>query len=418
MTSLAIALMLSGCSGIGKGVAEALLEKTETEDNRQCQVWGKPFYGLEPGLNKTKGKTKVLFVHGVGDHIPGYTTQFLEKLAKELGLNARSEGQKNITLSAPLVPGRELGNLRVTHLLNEETSKELTFYELTWSEITRHEKELLAFDNSGEYEFRRAKINGLLKKFSNDTGPDPIIYLGKNREAILAAFGQSFCWMATGDWQDLPSSGVHACTGLNDSKIEHVVNDDYVMISHSLGSRITIDGMQRIAHLLANVKQYAIPGQNVDVTDRVIEALQNKHLPIYMLSNQLPMLQLGRELPEVIGNKSDYCEASGAHYRQRSVSQTEIIAFSDPNDLLSYAIPYGFAEKYIDTRLCTSITNVNINIAKVMDAFGITDMANPMEAHIGYDQDDRVVALIAKGIGHAGESPLVKQRCEFTKEVK
>ncbi len=418
LSSLSIAVLLSGCSGIGKGVAEALLEKTESEDTRQCQVWGKPFYGLEAGLKKAQGKTKVLFVHGVGDHVPGYTTQFLEKLAKELGLNARSEGQKNITLSAPLVPGQELGNLRVTHLLNEETGKDLTFYELTWSEITRKEKELLTFDNSGEYEFRRASVNSLLKKFSNDTGPDPIIYLGKSREAILAAFGQSFCWMATGDWEDLPNSGDHTCQNLNDSKIEHVANDDYVLISHSLGSRITIDGMQRISHILANVKQYADPGKSINVTDKVIAALQNKHIPIYMLSNQLPMLQLGRELPEVVGERAAYCEAGGVNYQHRSVSQTEIIAFSDPNDLLSYGIPTGFAEKYIDTRLCTSITNVNINIAKVMDAFGITDMANPMEAHVGYDQDDRVVALIAKGIGHPDVAPLVKERCEFTKEVK
>jgi hypothetical protein len=418
LSSLSIAVLISGCSGIGKGVAEALLEKTESEDTRQCQVWGKSFYGLEPGLKKPQGKTKVLFVHGVGDHVPGYTTQFLEKLAKELGLNTRSEGQKNITLSAPLVPGQELGNLRVTHLLNEETGKDLTFYELTWSDITRKEKELLTFDNSGEYEFRRASVNSLLKKFSNDTGPDPIIYLGKSREAILAAFGQSFCWMATGDWAELPESGVHACQNLNDSKIEHVANDDYVFISHSLGSRITIDGMQRITHILANVKQYADPGKNVNVTERVIAALQNKHIPIFMLSNQLPMLQLGRELPEVIGKRADFCEAGGVNYHERSVAKTEIIAFSDPNDLLSYGIPQGFAEKYIDTRLCTSITNVNINIAKVMDAFGITDMANPMEAHVGYDQDDRVVALIAKGIGHPGAAPIVKERCEFTKEVK
>jgi hypothetical protein len=29
-----------------------------------------------------------------------------------------------------------------------------------------------------------------------------------------------------------------------------------------------------------------------------------------------------------------------------------------------------------------------------------------------------VVAIIAKGIGNSDTSPLVKQRCEFTKEVK
>jgi len=418
LSSLSIALLLSGCAGIGKGVAEALLEKTESEDTRQSQVWGKPFTGLEPGLIKKQGKTKVLFVHGVGDHIPGYTTHFLEKLAKELNLNIRSEGQKNINLSAPLLPDKELGNLRVTHLFNEENGKDLTFYELTWSEITRKEKELLAFDTSGDYDFRRAKINGMLKKFSNDTGPDPIIYLGRSREQILAAFGQSFCWMATGDYDDLPASGVHVCTGLNDSHIDHIANDDYVLISHSLGSRITIDGMQRIAHIMANTAKYADPSKKLEITEKSIEALRNKHVPIYMLSNQLPMLQLGRELPEVVGQDADYCQPNGANYNKRMLKQTEIIAFSDPNDLLSYGIPPGFTDKYIDSRLCASVTNVNINIAKVMDAFGITDMANPMEAHIGYDTDDRVVALIAKGIGHPVAAPLVKQRCEFTKEVK
>lgn len=100
------------------------------------------------------------------------------------------------------------------------------------------------------------------------------------------------------------------------------------------------------------------------------------------------------------------------------LSETEIIAFSDPNDMLSYGIPPGFADKYIDSRLCAKITNVNINIAKVMDAFGMADLANPMQAHVGYDTDDRVIALIAKGIGNAGTSLLVKKRCEFVKEVK
>lgn len=412
---LPIAAFLSGCASISKGVTEAILEKTESEDNRVCQVWGTPFSGIEGGLNKKQGKTKVMFVHGVGDHIPGYTTEFLEKLAKQLGLNIRSANQKNIELAAPLVPGKKLGNLRVTHLLNEENSKELIFYELTWSEITREEKSLLAFDNSGEYDFRRTQINGMLKKFSNDTSPDPIIYLGKSREAILAAYGQSFCWMATGDWDDLPSSGEHTCWGLDDSKIDHIANDDYVVISHSLGSRIAIDGMQRIAHLLANTAKFEDPSRGVVITKKTIEALQNKKIPIFMLSNQLPMLQLGRELPEVAGQHASYCDPNGANYNKRMVSETSLIAFSDPNDLLSYGIPPGFNEKYLDSRLCARITNVNINIAKIMDAFGISDLANPLLAHLGYDQDDRVIALIANGIGTEKASPLIKQRCEFTK---
>ena len=117
LSSLSIAVLLSGCASIGKGAAEAVLEKSEKEDTRQCQVWGESFTGIAADLANKNGKTKVLFVHGVGDHIPGYTTEFLEKLAKELNLNARSEDQKNIELNTPWFPGKNLGNLRVTHLL-------------------------------------------------------------------------------------------------------------------------------------------------------------------------------------------------------------------------------------------------------------------------------------------------------------
>ncbi|MDD1611345.1 MAG: hypothetical protein LUO95_12365 [Methylococcaceae bacterium] len=418
LSSLSIALLLSGCGSIGKGVAEAILEKSETEDTRVCQVWGKPFNGVASYLANKQQNTKILFVHGVGDHVPGYTTHFLEKLAKELNLNERSAEQKNIQLNTPLLPNQNLGNLRVTHLLNEQNGQELTFYELTWSEITRKQKELLAFDTSGDYDFRRAKINGLLKKFSNDTGPDPVIYLGESRVPILAAFGQSFCWMASSDFAHLPSDGKHDCTNLDDSHASRIDKDNYIFMSHSLGSRITIDGLQRLAGMLAHPEKYVVGNKKMVVASKTLEVLRNKHIPIFMLSNQLPILQLGRELPEVAGQDARYCEANGADYKNRMVSETDIIAFSDPNDLLSYGIPHEFADKYIDSRLCAKITNVNINIANVMDAFGFADLANPMQAHVGYDTDDRVVAMIAKGIGHAGVAPLVKQRCEFTKEVK
>lgn len=415
---LPLALFLSGCTSISKGMTQALLEKAESEDTRICQVHGKPFVGIEPGLTRKQGETKILMVHGVGDHIPGYSTQFLEKLARELNLDSRSETPKNITLTAPLFPEQTLGNLRITRLLNEDAGKKLTFYELTWSEISRAEKALLAFDNSGEHDFRRARINSALKKFSNDTTPDPIIYLGKSRQLILAAFGQSFCWMATHDWQDLPKNGTHICQGVGDAHVDKLSNDDFVVISHSLGSRITIDGFQRIADMLRNPEKYDPSGHLTAATTKAIETLRNKHIPIFMLSNQLPVLQLGRELPEIVGQKAAYCELEGAHYRQRMLSETSIIAFSDPNDLLSYGIAADFSEKYLDSRLCASITNITINVAKIINAFDVQGLANPLEAHVGYTKDERVVALIANGIGHPNASSLIKEKCEFTKTTK
>ena len=404
---ISLSVVLSGCASFGKGVAEAVLEKSDAEDTRVCQVLGKSFDGIAPGLAKPYTKTKVLMVHGVADHLPGYSTEFLEKLANELKMTAKASTYKDIKLMSSNEP---LGELRVTRLQNENNSKELWFYELTWSEITRDQKALLAFDNSGEYSFRRAEVNDLLKKFSNDTGPDPIIYLGKSRELILRAFAQAFCWMNKNSWDAIPKDGRHTCT-FSDNRSENISQDNFVFISHSLGSRITIDGITRMVYLLEHPETQSTI-QTIDKQQR--EALQKKRIQLFMLSNQLPMLQLGRDLPEVTEKKAEYCQANGPQYKSRMFAETSIVAFSDPNDLLSYAIPHEFSEKYLDSRLCINVTNININVAKVFDAFGLGKIANPMEAHVGYTKDDRVVALIAKGIGNGSAAPLVKEKCQWT----
>jgi len=402
-------LFLSGCSSLGKGITEAFLEKQDAEDTRICEVWGEKFSGLNSQEILNSGKVKVLMVHGVGDHKPGYSTEFYEKLAKELDLSVTSKTHKDIQLSARNIPEKPLGNLRIKRYLNRQKTKEFLFYELTWSDITAKEKDVLAYDNSGEYSFRRAEINDLMKRFSNDTGPDPIIYLGESRESILTSFSESFCWMTSGNWEDLPTDTKAVCKTPDVSSIN---NDQYAFVSHSLGSRITIDGMQRIAGFLSH------GNENRKANVSVKNALREKTIPIYMMSNQLPMLQLGRKLPEVSGQNAQYCNGQGEKYSERIFTKTPIIAFSDPNDLLSYAIPPRFVDKYLDSRLCVDVTNININVAFVYDFFGVGKLANPMEAHIGYDTDDRVVALIAKGVGNKeSTADIVNKRCRWIETI-
>ncbi|MDQ7091526.1 MAG: hypothetical protein Q9M50_12985 [Methylococcales bacterium] len=406
---------LSGCASLGKGVAEAFLEKQAAEDDRLCEIWGAAFEGLKPNLYHSRnGKTKLLMIHGVGDHSPGYATEFAEKLAKELDLSVTSKQHKNIELTSPSNQNKKLGNLRVQRFLDKSKQRELLFYELTWSVITAKHKEILAYDNSGEYSFRRTKLNDIMKKFTNDTAPDPIIYLGESREDILTAFIQSFCWMASGHWDDLPEGSSKACWSESLSSIESILNDHYAFVSHSLGSRIIIDGLQKIAEILGSKDK----SQKISEKQKMIAlALQHKQLPLYMMSNQLPMLQLGRSLPEVNNQKSAYCQPKGKLYSERMLSKTPIIAFSDPNDLLSYAIPPQFVDKYLDSRLCFEVTNININVANVFDIFGLGKVANPLDAHIGYDTDDRVIGLIARGIGNADTAEIVKERCSWIETI-
>jgi hypothetical protein len=389
-------------------MVEAILEKKEAEDTRLCQIRGEPFQGISPLVKDPNSTAKVLMVHGVGDHIPGYSTQLMEKLANEMNLNYIGKATKNISLTDPLDNSKKLGNLRINRLSNEDKSHELLFYELTWSEITAAQKAVLSYDNSGEYSFRRTAINDMLKKFANDTGPDPMIYLGESREDILISFAQSFCWMISSQWDDLPVTSNQACIPTEQAVI-NLNSDHYALISHSLGSRITIDGLQRIAALFGNTSGKI---RGIDRPEGLVKAFQKKKIPIYMLSNQLPMLQLGRKLPAITGQWESYCRTDGEDYNSRILSETAIIAFSDPNDILSYAIPYGFIDRYLDSRLCVEISNININVAKIITAFGV-DMANPLEAHIGYETDDRIIAMLVNGIGNKNTSTIVNERCQI-----
>ncbi|OAI16368.1 hypothetical protein A1359_08490 [Methylomonas lenta] len=407
LLTLSVSVLLSGCASFGKGITEAILEKQDSEDTRVCEITGNQFTGLKPQVEAPGRKMKVLMVHGVGNHLPGYSTEFLEKLTKELDLPVTTRAYKNIKLVDPKDPGKNLGNLRIHRYLDQSQTQELLFYELTWSEITAKDKEVLAYDNSGEQSFRRAEVNDLLKKFSNDTGPDPIIYLGEKRDDILVAFAQSFCWMISGDWSALPDDVQQVCSSKN---VTPFYNDSYAFVSHSLGSRITIDGLQRLASIYADQ-------ENALYYSAIANVLKNKEVPIYMMSNQLPMLQLGRSIPKIVNQEDAYCKPDGQKFAERMLLKTNIIAFSDPNDLLSYALPHDFVKKYLDSRLCINVTNININVAKIYDAFGLGKLANPMDAHVGYDTDDRVVALIAKGIANEKTAPIVKERCSWVRTI-
>ena len=402
--------LLNGCASLGKGMIQAVLEN-EKEDTRLCQIKGKPFQGIFPLVKDSTKTAKVLMVHGVGSHIPGYSTQLLEGLSDEMALNRISEITKNIVLTDPLDPTKKLGNLRITRSTNENGTEELLFYELTWSKITDEQKEVLSYDNSCEYSFRRAAVNDILKKFINDTAPDPMIYLGASQEDILISFAQSFCWMVSKEWADLPASSTsgQVCNPAQLlSAVEIMQKNHYVFISHSLGSRIVIDGLQRIARLFGDKQDERRKAWGL--ADKFVQAFKENHIPIFMLSNQLPLFQLGQKLPEVTGQRDAYCRADGEHYNSRFLSEIDIIAFSDPNDMLSYAIPPGFTNRYIDSRLCAKTTNININVAKVIDIFGV-EIANPVEAHNGYKTDERVIALIADGVGNENTSPIIKERC-------
>ncbi len=417
VVTLALATVLTGCSSLAAGVVRGLMESEEPVDERACHVKGPPFPGLSAHLDRqaemsrvdsestARPVLKVLMVHGIGNHAPGYATQLMERLARALDLRRQSRDVRNFQLeNTKDFPGDELGVLRATRFESADSQRGMIFYELTWDAIVEEEKQTIAYDSAEESAFRRAVLNNTAKLFFNDTVPDMMMYQGASRRQIQYAVGQALCWMYSADWASLPGEGRVYCDEESPEWLGRI-DDDYAFISHSLGSRILTDALQTLAREFGEMPAGPVK--------RRIRAAFDRRQTLYLLSNQMPLLQLGQSLPPVTGMSNEICTEGAPRSSERLFENLELVAFSDPNDLLSYTIPQGYVDRYLDSRLCPSVVNVVLNVAAVNDLFGVGELANPATAHLGYDSDERVVALITNGIGGQNVSPLVAERCEW-----
>ncbi len=324
ITLLPLLGLLPACAQFGKGVAEAVLER-EKEDTRACHVEGPATAGLaalmdeqerERQTSPTDRQLKVLMVHGIGRHIPGYSGRLTEHLMPALGLAIREKTIKEIVLRDPTVTDDRLGVLNVSRYTNKARTRTLLFYELTWSEITEPAKQAIAFDESGEWAFRRSGLNQWGKSFFNNHIPDLLIYLGEAYLPILASARQSLCWMTMADWGDYADEAHASCDVLDQSRIKQIKVDDYAIVSHSLGSRIVMDMLEYATIDTAGKAEFR-PIQDI---------FREKSLPIFMLANQLPLLELGRApagiTGEVIGGSGRW-EGAGGTITMRRVTQSE-----------------------------------------------------------------------------------------------
>jgi hypothetical protein len=414
-----VAVFLAGCAGIAEGVTKAVLDKGEEEDTRACHIEGPSAGGLKSMLRaQARGRKagannrvmKVLMVHGIGRHIPGYSGRLTEHLMRALSLNIRDEDFKEIVLRDPAISDSMIGTLRISRYMNSDQTQQVLFYELTWSDVIADEKRIIEFDDSTEYAFRRTAVNSYIKRFFNSHVPDSLIFLGEPKLKILSSVRQSLCWMTQGDWEDYPEIADRTCALGKAARLKQMKEDDYIFVTHSLGSRITVDTLQYYGEFLSR-------GQT-KMSRNAAKVLQSKHIKLYMLANQLPLLEMGQKRAKVRNQERAYCRLGGTRRAQRILAQLQIVAFSDPNDILSYPIPPKFADRYMDSRLCPAITNVTLNVAKPTSLFGIADFAHPGEAHGGYDKDERVIQLMANGIGTADTAEVVKTRCTWLNTVK
>ena len=407
-------VILSGCASMTKGVMQAVMERKEIDD-RQCWITGRSFTGLDglfdnqstKQVNATERSTlKVLMVHGIGSHEPGHSRRLLDSLVTEIGFKNVDETVKTIQLSNPKYPDN-LGVLRVHRYMDPNRLREMLFYELTWDSIVEEEKQLLSFDNTVESSVNRAAFNHTMKQFINDTVPDVLMYNSRYREPIQMSVGQALCWMMSEKWVNLPNNRKSNCNIDRSDLWSQIDSGNIAIISHSLGSRISLDALQVALTRLAKDPAYQV----------IYDKLKTKPIYLYMLSNQLPLLQLGQPLPEVYDEVGSICAAKSDRYDERFFEKLQIVAISDPNDLFSYSVDPAYINRYVDSRLCPSVSNVKIQVAPVRDVLGMREMANPLKAHTEYEIDSRVIKILVSGVGVSHGHEEVKSRCGFIESI-
>jgi hypothetical protein len=192
----------------------------------------------------------------------------------------------------------------------------------------------------------------------------------------------------------------------------------FAIVTHSLGSRIVLDMLDRDLGEKQQWIKDVYQGHDIDSLNKVFNLLKEQTLHVYMFANQLTLLQLGTSPPEHSGQYDKYCKTGAVNFDKRLLKKLSIVAFSDPNDLLSYAIPPDFADNYIDSRLCTEVVNVSVNVAPIVNLFGLGEIASPMAAHNNYESDPRVIGLITHGIGNNQVSPAVSEGCQWMETVE
>lgn len=323
------------------------------------------FPGIYTSMRQADGTEQpvdVISIHGMCTHEKKWVQTTVNRLTEHLDLPDTLIGDPDDLDSAQLW----------STVLKNSTGRELVrHYAIVWSPITQPKKRTLCADNSEhtkacpqdvelKYDRDRASLNAELKnKLLNDCLSDAIIYLGPEGAVIREAIRQAI--ERIGD------------------KRKSTFTRPLFLISESLGSKILVDALdkepraERKRDLLAE-----------------LTPLQQ----IFMAANQIPLLRLAegpKTQTDTAINSIDDLARQVEKQRARAYTDrglkalpTEgvtIVAFTDPNDLLSYELHQK------DT-----VNVIFSNAWTVFDTF-----ENPWVAHRGYLDAPEIWALIVCG---------------------
>ncbi|MEJ1297046.1 MAG: hypothetical protein RPU64_00590 [Candidatus Sedimenticola sp. (ex Thyasira tokunagai)] len=344
-------LALAGCSSLEIKVVE---DVSQARDGGSCH-----FSGLQKELNSS-GKLHVVAVHGMGHHNPNWSCDMRQNIFKAVGLTSPADSLICKTDdNRKQTSGMGAISLELAYLSG--TTERARFYELSYSDITLTHKKALNYDSG--YDRYRVKVPQCLKTgckgvggLMNDNISDAFIYLGAANSEVQQSMAEALTYISNRVGE----------------------NDHVIFIAESLGSRVTFD---------------TLLGKGVIRSEAEANKLIEKSSQLWLLSNQLPLLQLGKKekrssLERLIDKRYEIDTARGQ--QGRGVEKPlQVVAFSDPNDLLTYPISRNLAQQHKNARFYNALINNN--------KYAYFGVVNPLKAHVGYRTNGKVMDAIASG---------------------
>lgn len=349
--------------------------------------------GNFPGIKNIMAEgdlTQVIFVHGMGNSKIGFSSHIRRGVINTLKL--RINGTPTLFKIHPENTKNGYAYLK-TWEYRTSNNKIIRFYELTWSPITRELKER-TFSADAELDAYRQNLNAALKEFVNNYLSDPFLYIGKYGVGIRSVVSQAICHVMS-DTHKTRLKSVATCSTRALQKNEKVLSGGIAIVSHSLGSKLMYDALYNVALSSGKLPQ--------------ARSFIGRIRSVYMMANQITFLELAhassrKKLEQVRDNSMQQFIKVRSRLVKGKFKPVHIVAFTDPDDMLSYPLPQGYCT---GNGKSTHIQCVNVLINNNNESlFG--QLANPINAHTGYEKNPRVIGMISCGSDRENEKDCYK----------
>lgn len=293
-----------------------------------------------------------------------------------------------ITNIGAAIPLDSSGAALYPRVLTDGT-KSVRLYAIVWSPITALAKQSLCFDasnGSGPCEpnrtaNHRARVNSELKtSLVNDCLADAIFYAGPEggkriREAVKKGLAVAFSGGS-------PQADMEFRSATKEST-------SVFLVSESLGSKIVFDTLVELA-------------QPASARTNVAKSI-SRITQVFLVANQIPILDLAFDPLHPPGSLDHSFTLARSFAGLREVANLyqisrglgtantnllSIVAFTDPNDLLSYTLRNA-------PGIPTNLNLVDVRVSNASAVFGY--MAHPLEVHKHYLKNPSVSGAIACG---------------------